>query len=375
MNRREFLVAGSAALALGGCRSLGWGWGTKPPRNPAVEAEIAREIAAGYYSCCCCGSVGGAVYTIGDRRPGLGAPVPADENSLFELASVSKTFCALVCAQLWDAGKLDLDAPFTKYLPDHILAKEACDVTVRDLGIHFSGFSNGWMGRAGIYNPKWPFSDQAAYERAILSARPEYKRHENYVYACHNMILLGLIIERVTGLDLDAAARKYVWGPLGMKRTTWHNCPDSPDTVRIWTKGWCPLGTKGDENARNSTRPVGNAGVFSSVKELLVYADDLLNRRTFSSAVYDLLFTRAFTQDGYGRSFGWDMTPGNNPPGWSDATVTHHGYTGQFVAIDPVKRQAAVVLTNLMSNDGKIRTPAYRARKTLAALLTAPVQN
>ena len=368
LNRRSFLVAGSA-FALGGCLSRGR---RRPPQDSAVVAEIEDEIAKGYFTCCCAGTVGGAVYTIGDRRPGLGAPVPADEDSLFEIASVSKTFCALVCARLWDAGLLDLDAPFTKYLPDHVLAKEKCDITVRDLGAHCSGFSNGWMGQAGIYNPTWPYRDQASYEAAVLSARPVCARRTDYIYACHNMILLGFIVERLTGLDLDAAARKYVWKPLGLKATTWQNCPNNPDTVRIYTKGWCPLGTKGDENARNSTRPVGNAGVFTSVKELLVYADDLLSRRTFSKAVYDLMFTREFSLDGYGRTFGWDQTPGNAPPGWSAATITHHGYTGQYVAIDPEKHQAAVVLTNLMSSKSEIRSPAYRARRLLAAQRARP---
>lgn len=366
-DRRRFL---EALVATGACAVIPGAGCVSRPALAAVEEMIRAEIATGRVSCVACGSPDGATYAIGDRRPGLGASVPVDADSLFEIASVSKTFTALVAALLRHEGKLDVDVPFTRYLPDHVLAKEGTSITIRDLASHVSGFTNAWMGRAGIYGGRsWPYADDAAYERAVLAVRPAFARGEKPAYSCHALILLGFILERVGGLDLDALARKYVWDPLGMKSTTWKNVEESPRTVRMWTNGWRPLGTKGDENARGAKRPLGNAGVFSSLNDLLRYADDLANRRVFPKDCYELLFTPVCERGRTRRSFGWDMGPGTNPPGWSAAATNHSGYTGQYIAVDPTTRRASVVLTNLSAADPKARSANFEFRRSLADAL------
>ena len=68
--------------------------------------------------------------------------LPMTPRSRFDIASVGKTMTAAVASQLVAEGRLDPDAPFTTYLPEHVLAKENCDITVRDLATHSSGFDN-----------------------------------------------------------------------------------------------------------------------------------------------------------------------------------------------------------------------------------------
>ena len=355
--RRDFIF-GSLGLAtagvLVGCRTAG------AARRTRVTAELERQVGLGYFDSAIAGTAEGSVASVGVARG----------DSLFEVASLSKTFTHLVAALLWQEGRLDIDAPFVRYLPDHALAKKGTDITVRDLAAHVSGFTNAWMGRAGIYSGKWPYADDAAYERAVLSQLPEFPRRMRCAYACHNTILLGFIVERICGMDLDAAARRYVWGPLGMTGTTWKNVPaDDPRLVQIYTKGPCPPGTKGDENARGCMRPIGNAGVFTCFDDLRRYVADLLDRRTFPREVYDLLMTPEFESGRSRRSFGWDMSNGTRPPGWSDRTIAHGGYTGQLLAIDPKDDRSAIVLTNLRLTDAKGRSQAYEDRRALAGLL------
>lgn len=370
-DRREFicaLAAGGVCAALPACAAL-------PVRDPAVEEAIRREIASGRVSCVCCGAPGAAVYAVGNRRPGLGEPQEVDADALFELASVSKVFTAHIAALLRHEGAIDIDVPFTTYLPDHVLAREGTAITVRDLAAHVSGFTNGWMGKTGVYGGRaWPFADDAAYVRTALSVRPVCVRRTRCLYCCHNFILLGLILERVTGLDLDALARKYVWGPLAMSSTTWKNVPGDPRAVRIWTGGWRPLGTKGDESARGVTRPLGHAGVFSSLNDLLLYADDLAQRRAFPRDCYDLLLSPEHEGASARRSFGWNMSADANPPGWSPQAVSHSGYTGSYVAVDPKTRRAAVVLTNLSVGDPKARSASHATRRSLAAAAARSVK-
>ncbi len=325
--------------------------------NAVADAE--SQISSGLISCCCTGFTDGPLTCVGNRRPEGGPPVGVDPRSLFEVASVSKVFTAAIAARLHADGRLDVDAPFTEYLPDHVLSGENVSITVRHLAAHCSGFSDGWRWARG---GAWTFSSPEEFEAATLAARPVRAPGSATVYACHNMILLGFIIERVTGMDLDAAAREYVWGPLGMTRTSWLDKPDDPDAVQMYTHGPVPLGRKGDEAARAFPRPLGNAGVFTCAEDLMKFAADLLERRAFPESCYDLFFT-PFGNTGDGRrSFGWNMSASTRPSGWSERTIAHTGYTGQLVAVDPLNRIAGIVLTNVVSDDPVIRAEAYKRR-------------
>lgn len=334
-----------------------------------LASLIDSQISAGLISCAACGAVDGSSFCRGNRRPLGKEYVAVDDESVFEIASVSKLFVASILALLNCEGRLDIDAPFTKYLPGHILAKRGTDITIRDLATHTSGYDSTWMAESGIYSPAFPFASDAEYEDAFLKALPTARRGERYCYACYNFILLGFIVEKILGMDLDAAARKYVWDPLGMTSISWRNCPDNPRTVQMYTKGPRTLGTKCDENARGVSRPIGNAGVFTSLKTLLVFADDMLNRRAFPKEYYDLLFTKTVDFGVDRRSFGWNMSTDGIPPGWSEKTIFHTGYTGQIIAVDPEKGRAGVVLTNLIPTEPAQRIPAYGARRKMLSVI------
>ena len=337
----------------------------------SVEDLIRAEIASGRVSCVACGACGASRrYALGDRRALLGAAAPVQTTSLFELASLSKVFTAHLAASLACAGALDLDAPFVRYLPEHVLAKEGSSVTIRDLASHTSGFTDAWLARAQVYSSEtWPFADDAAFFRALFAMRPVCSPNAQCVYSCTNFLLLGAILERVAGADLDSLARRLVWGPLGMKTTTWRSIPGDPRAVRIWTKGWRPIGTKGDEIARQVTRPVGNAGVFSSLDEMLLYVDDLVHQRAFPKACYETLFKTVYEKGRVCRTFCFDRAVGTNPAGWSRQSVIHSGYTGTYLAVDPSAERGVVILANLHSSDRAARAENFEWRRRLAVAL------
>lgn len=364
MTRGEFLAA---LTALGAAGTGECGAPAANPNQAAIVADIKRQIAAGYFSCCCVATHGTKPTAFGDRRPGDGEPVPVDADSLFEVASVSKTFTAAIAARLCCKGLLDLDAPFTRYLPNHVLAKEGTKISLRQIAAHCAGFTDRWRWERGS---AWPFKSPREFEEGTLAARPSFEPGSKTRYACHNMVLLGFAIENVTGMDLDAAARKYVWEPLGMDSTSWRNQVGNPNTVRMYTHGPIPLGLKGDEAARGFDRPIGNAGVFTSANDLMKFASDILERRTFERECYDLFYTPFPAKEGRRRSFGWDMSDDTRPAGWSESTIGHAGYTGQMMSIDPVQGKAGVVLTNLTLDDSKRRGKAYDDRLALLSLAT-----
>ena len=354
MTRREFVVGSGAAAcvaAVAGCRTA-----ARQAAEDAAQRELEKQVDDGLIAGGVCAVVGGDVHVAGKmRRPPMSTPMRAD--ALFDLASAAKPFTASLCAILYTQGRLDPDAPFTEYLPQHVLAKENHGITVRDLATHSGGFDN---------SKPYIFPDANEFNRRLYQKRPVRPRGEKYDYACSNMIYLGRIVENLTGLDLETAAMRMLWEPLGMRDTFWHNIPGNVRAVETEQNGHPPIGVKGDEQARAYPGAMGNGAAFSCVGDMLKFVDDLRTRDRFPKAYYDLLFTCCYEKDGARRSFGWDMCAARRPAGWSEATVCHGGYTGNTIAVDPANGFAGVVLTNRTGD----RLKAYAGHGRLLSLMS-----
>lgn len=275
--------------------------------------------------------------------------LPMTANSRFDIASTGKTFTALCCALLIDGGKLDPDAPFTEYLPEHALGKN-CRITVRDLAVHGSGFDNS-KPYHGL--PPGPF------EERLFQLMPVRERRTCFEYSCANFILLGKIAERLTGMDLDTLARKWIWSPLGMKDTTWNAPGNGPWEVLHHFPTRTP-GEHNDGDCFGYGRPLGSGSCFSTVTDMLKFVQTILKREYFPRKVYDLIYTCDFVCGGTRRSFGWDMTDGGRPAALSAQTIHHSGWTGQSLFVDPENDFCAVILTSrsgdwTQARDGRIR--------------------
>ena len=350
MTRREFLFS-SSALAVCGCQTAG--------ATDALWQEMRRCVDAKLYSGLAVGSADIAPLVAGSRT--LDGRLPVTAETLFDLASVGKTQTAALCALLVAEGRLDPDAPFTAYLPEHVLAKENCRITVRDLATHAGGFDNA---------KPYKLADSGRMFEEIYRKRPVRPRGARFEYACSNFLYLGLIVEKLTGLDLDAAARRMLWGPLGMTRTTWNTVTGdgnvmeySPSTYEGARRR---IGEHNDICCHLSPRPMGNGSCFSTCGDMIRFVTDLLRRERFPKAYYDLLFTPCFEKGGVRRSFGWDMTaPASSThlypqTGFSSRTIAHSGWTGPVIAVDPERGFAGVVLGGQIA--GKAKTMDVRVR-------------
>lgn len=349
MRRRTFVAGlGAAAVALKAGLA-------RAAAHDAVQAELDEQVRTGLIAGGVCATPGGRTWHAGRMR--FEPPVPMRPDALFDLASAAKTFTAGLCALLVAEGRLDPDAPFTDYLPEHVLAKERHGITVRDLATHTGGFDNA---------KPYIVADPVAFDRLLYAKRPVRPRGVAYDYACSNLIYLGRIVERLTGLDLESAAAKMLWGPLGMRETCWHNIPGNARAVEAMQNGHPPVGFKGDEQARAYPAALGNGAAFSCAADMVRFVGDLAARRTFPKAYYDLLSTPCFEKGGVRRSFGWDMGAASRPAGWSARTITHGGFTGVTVAADPGTGYAGVVLTNRLG----ARLAGYAGHRRLLALMT-----
>lgn len=264
---------------------------------------------------------------------------PMTVDSRFDLASAAKTFTAAAAALLHAEGKLDIDAPFTEYLPEHVLGKD-CDITVRDLAMHVGGFDNS----KPYENP-----DGEVFRRELFAKKPVWPRLDRFEYACSNFILLGMIVERLSGKRLDAFCRERIWDPLGMTGTSWDPQEDDGHVVETFVPRR-PVGQHSDTTCLYCPFPIGNGSAFAPAGDMLLFLRELLERTLFPAAFYDLLFTCAYEKDGARRSFGWDMKREGRAPGLSDAAIYHSGWTGQTIVVDPVTDFYAVVLTSRLGD-------------------------
>lgn len=297
------------------------------------------------------GKIDGAVVLAGDLQHDLffGAwgwadrrsRVPMSTDTIFDLASVTKPVgtCSVLLAALSD-GLLELDRPFTEYLPE-FTGKMPCPVTVRELALHISGVNLNYCDEG---TPE-------EMRRKILQVDFPNPPGQSFQYTCTSYILLGFLLEKIYGKNLAQIAGQRVFLPLGMNDTSWTAPPADGLKRTIRTINADP-GIISDPGARHyAPLPFGNAGLFSTAADLAKYARMLLadDGSIFPPEILKCCFTDGNPpQVAHPRSIGWDMMPDMIPAGLSPQAIFHNGWTGQTVWIDRGTGLFILVLTNRM---------------------------
>jgi len=304
-----------------------------------------------------------------DWRSGFG---PVTDSTIYDLASLSKVIGTTTAAMiLVEEGKLDLDAPVSRYLDEWDAKGDKQRVTVRHLLTHSSGLP--------AYAPLWrELRGRDAYARRIGAMGLDYTPGSRTVYSDFGLMLLGFIIEEVTGQTLDVFLDERVFDPLGM-RDTGYNPRSWADPVPVGMgtgeaapepDGALPIlarvaptevdtvyrhthvhGVVHDENAYALGGVAGHAGLFSSARDLAIFAQMMLNGgeyrgvRVLDSATIALFTRRA---EGSRRALGWEKPTGTSGAGdyFSPRAFGHTGFTGTSVWIDPEYDVFVVLLTN-----------------------------
>jgi CubicO group peptidase (beta-lactamase class C family) len=344
------------------------------PLYPGAVVLVARDgVIAAHHA------MGYALRYADDRPTELPRDrwIPMRDDTIFDLASLSKLFTALVAVQQAERGTLDLDAPVARYLPDfgqH--GKDA--ITVRQLLTHTSGL-----------RPDLPFYDyptRAEQRAALFAETPQAAPGTAYIYSDLNMIALELVLERATGRGLDVLVRDGITRPLGLTDTGYnpapalrpriaateyeHVPPAQADRGLVW-------GQVHDENAWALGGVAGHAGLFSTAHDLAVLSQALLDGGRYGRARIlgedstRLLFTnfnRTFPGDSHGLGFEldqrWYMDALSSP-----VTAGHTGFTGTSLVIDPLSRSFAILLTNRVHPSrawGSVNPPRRAVARALA---------
>ncbi|ANS62888.1 secreted protein [Streptomyces lincolnensis] len=299
-------------------------------------------------------------YRAYDEKTDTGVEFPAEqqipmaEDTVFDLASVSKLFTSILAVQQIERGALELEGTVASYLPEFGSAGKQ-DITIRQLLTHTSGF-RAWI-------PLYAAPTHEEKLRLIWNEAPLNPPGSAYLYSDLNLISLQLVLERITGRGLDTLLRDEITAPLGMRRTrynppaSWRPKVAATEDAR---KPWSGLdrglvwGEVHDENAFSLGGIAGHAGVFSTAWDLAVLGRTLLNGGVYGRArilrpeSVELMFTdfnTAFPGDEHGLGFElyqhWYMGAMATP-----RTAGHTGFTGTSLVLDPTTDSFLIVLGN-----------------------------
>ena len=302
---------------------------------------------------------------------------PMTPETVFDVASLTKVLATTTSVmRMVQLGQVKLNDPVAKYIPEFAQNGKS-DVTVRQLMTHYSGLR--------------PDLDLKPYWRGVEEAytRANAEKLVNppgsvFLYSDVNFIVLGELVQRVSGMPLNQYAQTYVFGPLGMTMTTFN----PPET---WTPRIAPTehdertgamlrGVVHDPTARAMGGVAGHAGVFSTADDLAKFAQALLNGGApiLSPWIVEKMTTPQQPPNLTNvRGLGWDIdSPFSSNRGdlLPVGSFGHTGFTGTSLWIDPTTNTYVILLTNAVhvkyGNVIALRTEAATA--VAAALQLTP---
>jgi CubicO group peptidase (beta-lactamase class C family) len=292
------------------------------------------------------------------------ASAPTDTTTIYDAASLTKAVVTTsIAMQLVERDSLDLRTPVLKYLPGFACNGKA-RITIEQLMRHTSGLRAHTFYAKTCRTPGEVFH---AIEQDSLLCKPGSKTE----YSDLNFILLGRIVEEITGQSLYANFHARFSAPLGMNSTLFNPppalqpriAPTAPDAA------W-PLATPrplvNDQNAALLGGAAGHAGLFTTTGDLekmvrmLMNGGELDGKRSIAASTV----RRFLRKTEWPRAIGWDMvTTGKSSAGtrFSPTSWGHLGYTGTSIWVDPEKDLAVILLSNrVWPTDENIKIRKFR---------------
>jgi CubicO group peptidase (beta-lactamase class C family) len=282
---------------------------------------------------------------------------PMTRETIFDLASITKvTVTTTLAMMLAEQGALDLDAPVQAYIPE-FQGEVKEQVTVRDLFAHASGMRS-WVPFFREIEASSTVEAKMAVIDAICQMPPAHPPRIKTVYSDPAYILLGEMVERISGEALEVLAEEWIFGPLGMEDTQYR--PPKSLLLRIAPTEFDPWrdrvirGEVHDENAFFVGGVTGHAGLFGTASDLAIFGQMMANGGVYNGRRYVRAETiRAWTNPaelvpGSSRAVGWDTARVPASPTGHDPSIAfwHTGFTGVSLWIDPERELVAILLTN-----------------------------
>lgn len=296
---------------------------------------------------------GAIVYARAAGTSDVAKNTAATAATRFRAGSITKIFTAVAVLQLVDGGRIKLDEPLATYLPNAPHAKE---ITLRQLLTHSSGIPNYLDAaiRSGA-------TATATTPQAILSAvaaKPlEFTPGAHFAYSNTGYVLLGLVVEKITGQSLAAYETENVLKRAGMTQTTFGTAPAGVPVATGYADAKDTLASRLDPSW---TYAVGD--VITTASDLARFDIALMGGKLVAQATFARMATSGIDAGDNGRGYGFGMTV---RPFGTGQLVGHHGGLPGFATVDemlPAKGFGVIVLGNSFAFDtARVENPIFAA--------------
>ncbi|MFZ3577485.1 serine hydrolase domain-containing protein [Virgibacillus sp. DJP39] len=284
------------------------------------------------------------------------------KDTMFDVASLTKVLATLpAILYLQQANQLSIDDSVQKHLPKF----KKSDVTIRHLLQHNSGLPAGLSYK--IRTDSRDVLDEIM-ETELISVPGQQT-----TYSDLGMILLGKIVEEISGHDLHKFSEKYLFEPWKMNNTTFLPGKQLLETIASTElfQGNYIQGKVHDEKAHQLGGVSGSAGLFSDALDIVAYANywlypetqTVLTKKSMNLAREDTHQSRGLGFEVWQKS-GKPLSCGEN---WSKGSFGHTGFTGTSLWVDPEHNLATVFLTNIVHYGRNHRL--NEIRKTLHTMI------
>ena len=324
--------------------------GMDPDRLVLIDRAVKQGLAAGGFpgAAVVVGRGGAIVWEkgYGSSDWGFGLPTVDARSTIYDVASLTKVVATTAAVMvLYDRGKLKLDTPVGRYLPEFRRGDKA-RVTVRDLLTHRSGLPAGRDLR--------PAHNAREARRLVLATPLDAPPGSRSEYSDVGADVLGFVVEAVSGERLDQFVSRTVYRRLGLRNTLFRPGRDRRSriapTENYPPRGYPLRGEVHDEAAYELGGVAGHAGLFATASDLAVFAQMMLNGGTYKGVriVSDTTVARFTERSAGSRALGWDTCIGGGSCGFhlGPRAFGHTGYTGTSLWIDPDRQAFVIVLTN-----------------------------
>jgi len=294
---------------------------------------------------------------------------PASEHTLFRLGSISKPLTAVGAMELFERGKLELDAPVQKYCP--AFPQKSQPITTREVMGHLAGirhYKSETQDDPELGNTKhFDNPIQAGldfFKNDALLSEPGKQFH----YSTQGYTLVGCVIEGASGAKYVDFVRQNVFAPAGMEQTQADNrFAIIPYRTRFYRK--TESGTVENADFLDSSYKIPGGGWISSAEDMAKFEVAILNDKLMRRSTRDIMLTPLKPADGSanGYALGWGT--------FSEGGLLYAGHTGgqqgtttDFLIV-PERRAGVVVLTNMENIN-----PNEISREILKILLGTPAR-
>lgn len=293
---------------------------------------------------------GRIIYARGYGMANLDYDIPITPQTVFRIGSTSKQFTGMCIAILAEQGKISLDDDIRKYVPE--LPDFGTPITIRHIVHHTSGLRcyetlQALAGRDGELHESPYYTDEDVIDLLSRQKELNFKTGEQYMYSNTGYFLMGIIVGRASGMKTTEFAKKYIFDPLGMNNTHFHD--DTKMIVRNRASGYGPIDRGGYKINMTMLPQIGNGSIFTTIEDFFKWDQNFYNNKLGSGTqnLLDIFLTTGKLNDGSDTGYAFAVEFDNHN---GLKTVGHGGsmagFRSNYVQF-PDQRFSVVITANV----------------------------